>query len=384
MSVLDYRQLARQKQLEMQISTLNRAREKVYTQMKQAGVKVPADIMDGGRADAATLDRDIKLVSELREETYRLMLEQQAHDVVAQAREGSRFVALERVLTRHPEALARVDFGPLQEEQCHYQTKQLEIFDYLVKHFAQFESMEVRGLPEAGEKFFVQVVRGVIDKMSALVSNGKDLQRQISEKTKKMAKLARREQRELERIHDEAGRGAEDNDRESLVRQSATYQELLSEIRATTALRTSLLNQVNNLIDQGIEQLRQISMHLSSIVGQNQTTRELLFVLKTENETWDTHALQKEIAETLSDFDRQVAQILIQEVGKRFEGEKIAVEDQRFWREIVEEVIQFQEYLGQIMGDSAQVIEGNLDDLENERIKYGRSVLDFSVEAAIL
>ncbi|MBQ6450236.1 hypothetical protein IJJ08_05065 [bacterium] len=383
MTVLDYRQLAKQKQLEIRIATLNQARENVLGRMREIGLSVPDVAVPGGRVDIETLAQEQKLINHLQEKTYTDMLAQQAQDLIEQAREGSRFVALERQLTAHPETLEKVNFAPLQEEQSQYQLKQLEIFDYLTKHFSQFNSMEVQGLPESGAKFFDQVVRATIDKMSSLVDEGRALQQQIAEKTKKLAKLKRREQRELEQIHAEAGRG-DDEGGEELVRQNQAYKELLAEIRATTVLRTSLLNQTNNLIDQGIEQLHRIDIHLGSIVGQNQTTREILFGLKTENEVWQTRQLQKTVAELLLDFDRQVAQVLITEVGKRFEGAEIPPEDRRFWRDLVEEVIQFQEYLGQIMGDSQQVIEGNLDDLENARVKFGRLVLDFSVQAAIL
>lgn len=385
MTVLDYRQLAKQKELEMRIATLNQAREKVLGRMKEIGLDVPEVKVADGRVDLETLEAEQKMVSQLQEETYSQMLVQQAHDLIEQAREGSRFVQLKRKLMAHPEILEKINCTSLQEEQNQYHVKQLEIFDYLAKHFSQFNSMEVKGLPESGVKFFEQVVKATIEKMESLVDEGRELQRQIGEKTKKLAKLHRREQRELERIHAETGRGMDESDNgEEIVRQNQTYKEILSEIRATTFLRTSLLNQANNLIDQGIEQLHRIDIHLASIVGQNQTTRELLFKLKTENEIWETRALQKYIGEVLVDFDRQVAGVLVAEVGKRFEDEEIKPEERRFWRELLEEVIQFQEYMGQIMGDSQQVIEGNLDDLENARIRFGRCVLDFSVQEPIL
>jgi len=378
MTVLDYRQLAKQKELEMRIATLNQAREKVLGRMREIGLSVPEVSVNGGRVDLDTLAAEQQLVQQLQEETYDQMLVQQAHDLIDQAREGSRYVLLKRQLTANPKVLEKVNCTPLQEEQNQYHVQQLEIFDYLAKHFSQFQSMEVEGLPESGVRFFEQVVSVVIEKMEGLVTEGRELQRQIGEKTKKLAKLRRREQRELERIHEESGQTLDSASGEELLKQNQTYKDIRSEIRATTIVRTSLLNQTNNLIDQGIEQLHRIEIHLGSIVGQNQTTRELLFQLKTENEVWETRALQKYVGEVLVDFDRQVASVIIAEVGKRFESGEIKPEDRRVWRQLLEEVIQFQEYLGQIMGDSQQVIEGNLDDLENARVKFGRCVLDFA------
>jgi len=384
MTVLDYRQLAKQKELEMRISALNQAREKVLGRMREIGLSSPDVALPGGRVDLETLGEEQKKVRELQEETYQQMLVQQAQDLIDQAREGSRYVLLKRKLTANPKLLEKVNCGPLQEEQNQYQVKQLDIFDYLAKHFGQFQSMEVEGLPESGARFFQQVVSVVVEKMEQLVTEGKELQRQIGEKTKKLAKLQRREQRELERIHEESGNAATDaGSGEELLRQNQTYKDIRADIRATTIVRTSLLNQTNNLIDQGIEQLHRIDIHLGSIVGQNQTTRELLFQLKTENEIWETRALQKYVGEVLVDFDRQVAGVIVAEIGKRFESGEIKPEQRREWRQLLEEVIQFQEYLGQIMGDSQQVIEGNLDDLENARMKFGRCVLDFSASEPI-
>ena len=163
----------------------------------------------------------------------------------------------------------------------------------------------------------------------------------------------------------------------ALVEQNAAYQDLLAKIRSCQALKTSLLNQLNNLFDQGIQALNDLREQLTSIVGQNQTTREILFALKNDQTERSLHELTVHVKDRLDDFDRNIAQILVSELGRKFDEGPMDAKRRRVFGEVVEEVLEFQEYLGQIMSDSAQVIASNLDDLENARAKFGRLVLDF-------
>jgi hypothetical protein len=66
-----------------------------------------------------------------------------------------------------------------------------------------------------------------------------------------------------------------------------------------------------------------------------------------------------------------------EEVAKRYGENEMDGRMRADFAEMVGEVLEFQEYLGQIMVDSRQMLEGSIDDLERERRKYGRMVLDF-------
>ena len=380
-AILDYKKLSARRSLEEQILNLNAAREKVLKDLNNLGVAVDFEkVVAGGRIDAATLEHDEKLIERLQEENYHAMLERQVNDVIAQAREGSKFVRLERKLAVNPEFLMEMNLTPLQEEQINYQKKQLEVFDYLVKHFSQFEQLgEMNNLPESGEKFFQNVVTVLVGQMSELVAAARDLRGQINRESKLLAKLKRREQRELELIHAQVGKNLTDDEIGSpaLLEQNAAYQDLLAKIRSCQALKTSLLNQLNNLFDQGIQSLTDLREQLTSIVGQNQTTREILFALKNDQTERSLHELIVHIKDRLDDFDRNIAQILVSELGRKFDEGTMDAKRRRAFGEVVEEVLEFQEYLGQIMSDSRQVISSNLDDLENARAKFGRLVLDF-------
>ncbi|MBQ6436427.1 hypothetical protein IJJ27_02590 [bacterium] len=383
----DYQKLARQKQLNMRIDELNRAREKVLDELESLGVELPAEeIVRGGQVDPEALEQEKKFIAKLQADTYEQLQQQQADDLVTQAREGSRFVVLERRLKEHPDLLAKVNWAPLQTEQEDYIGKQLEIFDYLLKHFTQFASVEVEKLPEAGEKFYAQVVEAVTAQMEELVQTGRSLQAQIEEKSKRLAKLRRREQRELEIIHAEIGKNLTDDDigSKALVEQNAQYQELLSEIKVVQALKTSLLNQAIILVDEGIVRLQHINEALTSIVGQNRMTREILFELKTKNKVWDREKLREYVQEALVEFDQKIALMVDEQLEQRYGEGELTAQAKKNFAEMIEEIISFQEYLGQIMGDSAQIIGGNVDDLENARIKYGRLVLDFVEQTSIL
>ena len=241
-AILDYKKLSARRSLEEQILNLNAAREKVLKDLNNLGVAVDFEkVVAGGRIDAATLEHDEKLIERLQEENYHAMLERQVNDVIAQAREGSKFVRLERKLAVNPEFLMEMNLTPLQEEQINYQKKQLEVFDYLVKHFSQFEQLgEMNNLPESGEKFFQNVVTVLVGQMSELVAAARDLRGQINRESKLLAKLKRREQRELELIHVQVGKNLTDDEIGSpaLVEQNAAYQDLLAKIRSCQALKT--------------------------------------------------------------------------------------------------------------------------------------------------
>ncbi|MBQ6154922.1 hypothetical protein IJI99_03560 [bacterium] len=95
----DYQKLARQKQLNMRIDELNRAREKVLDELESLGVELPAEeIVRGGQVDPEALEQEKKFIAKLQADTYEQLQQQQADDLVTQAREGSRFVVLERRL----------------------------------------------------------------------------------------------------------------------------------------------------------------------------------------------------------------------------------------------------------------------------------------------
>ena len=379
--VQDYKKLAAQRQLEERITNLNKARENVLRELTDLGLEVGFDrLVSGGRVDFETLERDRKMIAKLQEENYSSLLDQQVRDVIAQAREGSKFVRLERKLAKNPDYLLSLNLSALQEEQVAYQKRQLEVFDYLVKHFSQFEQIgQMENLPEAGVRFFEQVVSVLVGQMTDLVKNARELRKQIASQSKLLAKLKRREQRELELIHAEVGKNLTDDDIGSpaLIEQNQAYQELLAQIRSVSMLKTSLLNQLNNLFDQGIARLYDLDQELGSIVGQNQATRELLFTLKNDQTVWVVKDLQDHISHLLNDFDQSIAQVLVNELERRFDDGPLDKSRRKVFGDVLEQVLEFQEYLGQIMGDSRQVIVSNLDDLENARAKFGRLVLDF-------
>ena len=380
-TVQDYKKLAKRKQLEQRVVDLNQARTKLVSDLQDLGMAWPADrVTSGGRVDPETLVQDQRLIKSLQEKTYQDLLRQQATDIITQAREGSRFVALESKLHREPAVLEKVNLAPLQGEQLAYQKKQLEIFDYLAKHFSQFGQVtQSENMPEAGERFFNVVIPAILECCQTVIESGRDLHRQISERSKALGKLRRREQHELEQIQSVVGKSLTERDLSdaSFSRQNRDYREVLTQIRALQTLKTSLLNQGNNLLDVGLDELSQLESQLISVVGQNQTSRDILLEIRTENQIWRKADLQAHVVQLLKDFDERIAQLIAAEIGRRFGADDLDHAAQRAFGDMLGEILDYQDYLGQVMGDSLQIITGNLEDLRQARVKFGRLVLDF-------
>jgi hypothetical protein len=377
----DYKKLAQYQQLELEIADLNKLREKVLHELDELEVKLQPDkVISGGRVDQETLDKELKLIDEYKRGIGDSLRACQVNDVLKQAMEGSRFVRLERKLRAHPELVQKKNLEAIQIEQLAYQKKQLEVFDYLEKHFAQFEVMDLTvALPDAGKKFFSQIVVMVATQMKDLVIRGRVLNGLLDRKMKQLVKLKRREQRELARIHDEVGKNLTDRVVGSsvLVKKNQGYQRLLQEIEVMEKLKMTLLNQINVLFDMGIEQLGVLVKKLKSIVGQNQVTRGILYQLKDNRKKWQAVVLSDEIKKRLGEFDEQISALLVGELERRYDDGEMKAAALENFRGLVEEVLEFQEYLGQVMVDSYSVLRSNLDDLERQRWEYGRLVLDF-------
>jgi hypothetical protein len=377
----DYKKLAHYRQLELEIADLNRLREGVLRELGELDVKLQGDkVVSGGRVDQGTLDKELKLIDEYKLKVGTNLLAHQVDDVLKQAMEGSRFVRLERKLRAYPELVQKKNLEVIQVEQLAYQKKQVEIFDYLEKHFTQFEVMDLTvTLPDAGKKFFSQIVAVVVAQMRDLVIKGRGLSGLLERKIKRLLKLKRQEQRELAKIHDEVGKNLTDNavGSPALVKKNQNYQRLLSEIKVVEEVKTTLLNQINVLFDMGIEQVEVLVKKLKSITGQNQVTRGILYQLKDSKRKWKASELTAEIKKRLGEFDEQVSELLVTEIERRYDDGEMKAAALEDFRELVEEVLEFQEYLGQVMADSYSVLRSNLDDLERQRWEYGRLVLDF-------
>jgi hypothetical protein len=344
-------------------------------------VKLNQDrVVQGNRADADMLEQETKLLDLRQNETETDLLLQQVEDVLAQAREGSRFFRLSRCLKKNPELVRAKHLDKIQVEQERYQKKQWEVFDYLLKHFSQFEAADLAvALPDAGKKFFVQIVAVVTECMGDLTKKGQELAQAIAVKHKKIIKLRRQEQHALERIHEEIEKNLTDNEIGSpaLVKRNQSYQQLLKEIKTEEVLKTTQLNQYNILLDKGIEQLNIVAKRLKSITGQNQVTRGILYALKMQNQVWQTKKLKREVWLKLKEFDASVAELLIEEIERRYDAGEMNERARENFAELMEEILQFQEYLGQVMVDNYQLLVSNLDDLERARWEYGKLVLDF-------
>ena len=154
-------------------------------------------------------------------------------------------------------------------------------------------------------------------------------------------------------------------------------RRLKNEIANLEALRASSLNQINILLDLGISQLKLLGQKLKTIIDQNQITRGLLYELKDSNKQWQTALLQEKITQMFADFDTQVAHTINLALTKQYDEEIVGTKARESFAQLVEEVLQFQEYLGQVMMDSYTVLSGSIDDLERARFEYGVLVLDF-------
>jgi hypothetical protein len=381
MKSTDYKKLAKCRDLDHEIADLNLLREKVLRRLGDLGVGLDQDrIVQGSRVDTETLEQELKLLAQRQSETESDLLAQQVTDVLAQAREGSRFVHLQRNLENKPELVRAKHLNKIQAEQEHYQKKQWEIFDYLHKHFSQFEVADLSvTLPDAGRKFFAQVVAVVTQCTDDFGKKSRELKQAIDKKQKKIIKLRRQEQRALEHIHEEVGKNLTDNEIGSpaLVKKNQNYQQLLKEINTEEILRTALLNQYNILLDKGITQLTVLTKRLKSITGQNQVTRGILYTLKVQNQVWHTKALKREVQNKLKEFDPVIAELLSEEIDRRYDAGEMGERTRENFAALMDEVLEFQEYLGQVIVDSYQLLTSNLDDLERNRFEYGQCVLDF-------
>lgn len=376
--MLDYNKLAKRKNLEIQADNLNRAREKTLDELSDLGVKMGETSELRGAVDQTALEQELTKIAELKNQTKEWLQQQEVNDVLNQAREGSRLAKLERRLQAEPELLQEMDLSDLQQEQINYQRRALEIVDYLAKYFSQF-TMEMKvELPDAGVRFFDEVATNIQAKMQMWVEQVKELQIQIAQEQKKLQKNEHQEQRILHYLQDEIGEQLEEKDYAlgELLTQNSEYQDLLREVADLKVLIKSQLNEINFLLSETIEFLTQQKQVIASVVSQNRVTREILAKLKTNENPWQLDELKKKIAAELEGFDGRVTEVLLAEMDKRFERQSFGEQKKEEFLALVEEIIDFQEYLGQIFADSLQVIQSNCEDLADKRADFGKLVLD--------
>lgn len=378
---VDYKKVAKQKQLAFQIEDWQKQREKILANLSSLGVKLGEDTPAGQAIASELLEKELKQLKTLRSNAQANFLTTQVADVLRQAREGSRYIQLKRQLAKHPQAVKSKNLLKLHEEQMHYQRRQLEIFDYLYKHFSQFEAMDFgANLPDVGKKFFAQIVVVIKAEIKELVDKSRRLLTGSEQQNKKLAKLRRQSQRNLEYLQAEINNSLVDGQTQTsstIVKKNQDAKRLKEEIANFEALQTSFLNQINLWLDLGISQLKLLVQQLKTIVDQNQVIRGLLYELKDNNQAWQQEELKQKISQMFADFDQQLALTLNQAMEKRFDADLQSEVERESFREIVEEVLQFQEYLGQIMMESHTLVQGNLDDLEKARFDYGVFVLNF-------
>lgn len=350
MADLSYRQLAKEKENNLRLADLTAAREKVLAELEALGINLATSQMTGGPLDEAAIQQEINQVQAEQAKLTQASLHQQLTDYLQQASEGSVYVALKKRWQTEPKNFLTYNLAALQNEQLHYQDKQLAIFDFLQKHFEQFEQMVNKEmLSMAGKRFLTQVVGEITQELQDLMTQVKTWQASAQKNNKNLLKMETQAKRWQEKLTAELQTGQLESDDK--------YARLLSEIGLAKQLQTTNLNRINALIDEKITTLETIVAKLNSVVEQNQVTRQILKQLRLErdcpDETW------RELVTTrLQDFDEQIAQALLKT------------------REI-EEILDFQEYLAQIFGDSLQVLTSNLEDLYRERAEYGQVVLEF-------
>lgn len=382
---IDYKKVAKQKQLAFQIEDWQRQREKLLANLSDLGVKLGDDVPSGQAIAVDMLEHELKQLKTFQANAQANFLTTQVSDVLRQAREGSRYIQLKRALAKHPQAVKSKNLSKLHEEQMHYQRRQLEIFDYLYKHFSQFEVMDFgANLPDVGKKFFAQIVVVIKAEIKELVEKSRRLLVGSEQQNKKLAKLRRQSQRNLEYLQAEINHSLVDGQTQTsnvIVKKNQDGKRLKAEIANLEALQTSFLNQINLWLDLGISQLKLLSQQLKTIVDQNQVVRGLLYELKDNNQLWQQEELRQKITQMFADFDQQLALTLNQSIEKRFAVSLQSEVERESFKEIVEELLQFQEYLGQVMMESYTLVQGNLDDLEKARCDYGILVLNFYGES---
>lgn len=383
MTALNYNQLAKKKNLEEKIADLNQARQNLLRDLIDEGITLDLPkVLPKETPDEKFLAAELTKIDKQKNQNVQWLRKQEIEDFLNQAREGSRFVALERHWQKKPQLAMELDLFSLQEEQKHYQRQVLETFDYLVKYFAQFEVNNQIAMPEAAMRFFDQLSTSFTGELQTLLQEGVTLQRAIEQEEKKLAKTAHQIQRKLRLLQEQIGVELS-QDREELgdvLAGNTDYQNLLQELEMGKILITAQLNEINLLLDRGIKFLREKKEIATSIVSQNKVTREALGKLKLNEEEATREKILAKIERALGAFDQQVTMVLTAEVQKRFDEGKLDAVKKEILEEIFDEVADFQDYLGQIFVESAQVIESNLDDTEQKRVDYGRFVLNFFAE----
>lgn len=383
MTALNYNQLAKKKNLEEKIADLNQARQNLLRDLIDEGVTLDLPkVLPTETPDEKFLAAELTKIDKQKNQNVEWLRKQEIEDFLNQAREGSRFIALERHWQEKPQLAMELDLSSLQEEQKHYQRQALETFDYLVKYFAQFEVNNQIAMPEAAMRFFDQLSASFAGELQTLLQEGVTLQRAIEQEEKKLAKTAHQIQRKLRLLQEQIGVELS-QDREELrdvLAENTDYQNLLQELEMGKILITAQLNEINLLLDRGIKFLREKKEIARSIVSQNKVTREALGKLKLNEEEITREKILAKIERALGAFDQQVTMVLIAEVQKRFDEGKLDPAKKEILGEIFDEVADFQDYLGQIFVESAQVIESNLEDIEQKRANYGRFVLNFFAE----
>ncbi len=380
MTALNYNQLAKKKNLEEKIADLNQARQNLLNDLMNEGVTLDLPIvLPTETPDEKFLMAELAKIDNQQNQNVEWLRQQELKDFLNQAREGSRFIALERRWQKKPQILAEIEVSSLQEEQKHYHSQVLESFDYLVKYFAQFEANNQVAMPEAAMRFFDQLSASFAGELQEILQEAVSLQRTIEQEERKLAKTAHQIQRKLRLLQEQIGVELSQDGEElrAILAENVDYQNLMQEMEIGKILRTAQLNEVNLLINRGISFLEEKREIVLSIVSQNKVTREALGSLKRNEEELTLEQVLQKIERAVGAFDKQVTAVLMAEVQKRFDEGKLDTVKREILGEIIDEVADFQDYLGQIFMESAQVIESNLEDIEQKRADYGRFVLNF-------
>lgn len=388
MTTLNYNQLAKKKNLEEKIADLNKARQNLLQDLISGGANLTLpSVLPTETPDQDFLVTELKNLDQQQNKSVEWLRQQELKDFLDQAREGSRFVALERQWQKEPRSAAELELLPLQEEQKRYQNQVVEVFDYLVKYFAQFEINNQIAMPEAAMRFFDQLSTSLTRELQNILQDVMALQQTIEQGERKLAKINHQIQRKLRFLQEQIGARLNQDEEElkNVLAENNDYQSLLQELKTEKILLTAQLNEINLLIDRGINLLQEKKAIIISIVSQNKVTREALNALKRNDEEGLTKKeITQKIKQAVEAFDQQVAAVLLAEVEKHFDEEdKFSSEKKKIWEEILDEVADFQEYLGQIFVESAQVIESNLEDIEQKRADYGHFALNFFTQLSI-
>ncbi len=376
---VDYNDLAKKKELDERIADLNRARASILRDLQGLTVEIgDKEFLPTEEVDEKTLDQELNLAQSGQDQTVEWLRQQEVRDVLNQAREGSRYIALQRQLLADPSRLQQRNLLPLQDEQMHFQEKANEILDYLVKYFAQFEAETKVALPEAGVRFFEQLTSEIEKKLGEILTTMHDLQIAIAKEKKQLQKINHKEKRILANWRRQLeSEKTEESALAQILIDDDQYQETIQEKKITAVLINSQMNEINILIDRSISVLAEKVATLNSIVGQNRVTRNALGSLRAQAEQEKTKdEILGTIQRNLEAFDIRVAQVLSMEVERRFDETRGRMKAGQFI-ELIDEVIDFQEYLGRIFADSLQVLQSNEEDLRQKRAEYGRLVLDF-------